>query len=158
VNEPAARPDGGDDFGVLLSLAYVTFVRELDVALAAAGYAGFQRWYGYVLRALAAEPVTLRELADRLEVTSPAALKTVRAMEADGYLERQPDPRDGRVRRVALTARGRDALTAARAFHTRFERELAEQAGAVRVRHTRVALAAVVDRGGRDVPRLFRPL
>jgi DNA-binding MarR family transcriptional regulator len=158
MNEHTARAEGGDDFGVLLSLAYVTFVRELDGALAAAGHPGFQRWYGFVLRALAAEPVTLRELADRLEVTSPAALKTVRAMEADGYLERLADPADGRVRRVALTDRGRAALAAARAFHARFERELAGEVGPVRVRHTRAALEAVVDRGGRELPRLFRPL
>jgi DNA-binding MarR family transcriptional regulator len=158
VNERASRAEGGDDFGVLLSLAYVAFVRELDDALSATGFPGFQRWYGYVLRALVDGPMTLRELADRLEVTSPAALKTVRAMEADGYLERRADPSDGRVRRVVLTARGSEALVAARAFHARFERELAVEVGPVRVRHTRIALAAIVDRGGRDVPRLFRPM
>jgi DNA-binding MarR family transcriptional regulator len=148
----------GDDFGVLLSLSYLAFVQELDEALASAGYPGFGRWFGHVLRSLDDRPVTLRELAERLDMTSPGAVKIVDAMEAEGYLERSGDPDDRRVRRIALTPRGRSALQAAREFHARFEADLADRLGPVRVRHTRAALRTIVDRGAATVPRLFRPL
>jgi DNA-binding MarR family transcriptional regulator len=149
--------DNTDDFGVLLSLAYVTFVDELDEALAAAGYGDFQRWFGFVLRALDGEALSLRALADRLEMSSPGALKIVDAMVRAGYLERQASATDGRVRTISLTERGKDALAVARRFHAQFESGLAAELGPRRVANTRAVLTAILEQGSGRVPRLFRP-
>jgi DNA-binding MarR family transcriptional regulator len=143
-----------DDFGVLLSLAYVTFVEELRHHLQ--GYEGFSSWTGTVLRVLDDGPMSLRQLAERLGMTSAGALKIVDPMVEQGYVTRLPDPEDRRVRAIALTPRGRDALGAARAFHARFEAALADEIGETAARATRRALTAIAQRAPEDVPPLFR--
>jgi DNA-binding MarR family transcriptional regulator len=145
-----------DDFGVLLALAYVTFIDELDGAMAAAGHPRFTRWFGFVLRAIEHDAASLRQLADRLEMSSPGALKVVDQMVDAGYLERRPSPHDGRVRTIAATIRGHEALAAARQFHAAFEARLATTLGAEAAGATRTALTAIAAQGSRSVPRLFR--
>ena len=53
-----------------------------------------------------------------------AGSKAVRELEALGYVERWSDPADGRVRRVALTEKGRAVLEAGRAAGAALNREL----------------------------------
>ena len=72
-----------------------------------------------------------------------------------GYVERISDPSDGRVRRVRLTPRGHEALGRARAFHTRFEAELAARIGAEQAATVRAVLTdlAAVDASGATASR-----
>lgn len=48
----------------------------------------------------------LSELADALGITRQAANQVVDQIESAGYVERAPDPSDGRAKRVRLTRRG----------------------------------------------------
>src|ERR671928_621723 len=112
------------DIGILLGLAYGAFVEEMHADLAARGFDDLGRSYGYVFRVLADGDRTLSELAGLLGMTLPGAGKIVDEMEERGYVERHPDRADRRVKRLRLSARGRSALRAARAFHRRFERRL----------------------------------
>jgi DNA-binding MarR family transcriptional regulator len=50
--------------------------------------------------------VSVKELADRLGLSFPAASRTVEGLLQRGYLERREDPNDRRVRRVRLTPSG----------------------------------------------------
>jgi len=52
-------------------------------------------------------PLTLGALADHERVAPPSITKVVTKLEADGLVERQPDPTDGRVSHVSTTAAGR---------------------------------------------------
>ena len=70
------------DLGILMGLAYQAFVEKLNAHLRASGFEDLGRWYGYVFRALAAESLSLKELAERLEMTSAGAMKIVDEMEA----------------------------------------------------------------------------
>jgi DNA-binding MarR family transcriptional regulator len=157
-SEASGPRQGGDrqvDFGILLALAYTAFVEELRAALAEAGFDDIHRSFGYVARALSDGPLTLRELSDRLEITSPGMLKIVDEMEGQGYLRRLADPNDGRARRVDLTTRGRDALAAARAFHRRFEKRL----GKAHATAIRASLSEIVERRVRaGAPPALRPI
>jgi DNA-binding MarR family transcriptional regulator len=59
----------------------------------------------------------LQEVADGLEVTAPTASVSIRRMEEDGWLERRPDPLDGRATCVFLTDKSEkvmDKLSAGR--------------------------------------------
>ena len=143
-----------DDFGVLLALAYLTFVDGLRRHMAA--YEGFGSWTGTVLRVLDKEPLSLRELAERLEMTSTGAMKVIGPMVEQGYVTRVADPDDRRVRAVALTPRGRAALTKARAFHAEFEAALSDEIGPTAARATRRALRTLAARAPDEVPPLFR--
>jgi DNA-binding MarR family transcriptional regulator len=136
------------DFGILLGLAYQSFVRALHENLADHGFSDLGTAYGFVFRALGVGPLHLTELASGLGITDPGMLKIVQEMEERGYVERKPDPADGRARFVCLTARGRAALAAAKRFHSKFERNLAAAEGAEDVVKTRRVLENLVGTEG----------
>lgn len=50
------------------------------------------------------------QLAERSLVSPQAANEMVKAMEARGWIERQPDPAHGRIIRIHVTALGQDLL------------------------------------------------
>lgn len=156
---PRPNPDETLDFGILLALSYTAFVDELRAELARLGYDELNRSFGYVARALAEGPLTLKALAERLELTPPGALKIVDDMVANGYLERAPDRTDGRAKRLGLSRRGNAALDAARRFHARFERRLASRHGKAHVVTLRALLSAVVrERALAGAPPALRPV
>ncbi|MEP6971458.1 MAG: MarR family transcriptional regulator, partial [Betaproteobacteria bacterium] len=57
------------DFGVLLGLAYQVFVDELHADLHGRGFDDIGTAYGYVFRALDAQDLHLRQLAERLSMS-----------------------------------------------------------------------------------------
>lgn len=57
-------------------------------------------------------------------MTDQGAAKIIDEMAARGYVERRPDPADGRSKTLVLARRGRAALAAARRFHAAYERRL----------------------------------
>ncbi|WP_328326972.1 MarR family transcriptional regulator [Kribbella sp. NBC_00382] len=117
------------DFGILLLLAEQEFVRELRAATAAQGFDDQGRSDGFVFRTLGAGPATISTLATRLDITKQGAAQIVDDMERRGYVERHPDPTDGRARLIHLSARGEAALKAARRFHQAYERKLRKTYG-----------------------------
>lgn len=144
------------DFGILLGLAYNSFVDDLNDHLRGAGFDDVGRSFGYVFRLLADDELTLRELAERLEMTSQGAMKIVDEMEGTGYVVRVPDAEDGRVKRLRLTDRGRAALRAARRFHRDYERRLARHLGAEAAAEVRGALTYLMEGAGTSTSRPAR--
>jgi len=53
------------------------------------------------------------ELARAFRVTKGAMTNTIQRLDARGFVDIRPDPRDGRAKLVAITAAGRDARKAA---------------------------------------------
>ncbi len=51
------------------------------------------------------------ELADAIQVTKATMTSTLQRLEAKGFISVTPDPKDGRSKRVAITAQGRAART-----------------------------------------------
>ena len=131
------------DLGILLALAYQEFVSELHEDLAERGFGDLARSDGYVFRALDAQPLTTSALADRLGMTKQGAGQLVEDMTRRGYVESSPDPQDARARLLRLTARGQNALAAARGFHRRYEQRLARRHGRLRVGTVRAVLTAM---------------
>lgn len=130
------------DFGILLGLAYQTFTDDLRRSLADKGFDDLGSTYGYVFRALADEALSQRALAARLAMTDQGLAKIVAEMEARGYVDRQADPGDARVRRLRLAPRGRRALASARRFHAAYERGLTARFGPAAVQRFRELLLA----------------
>jgi DNA-binding MarR family transcriptional regulator len=118
------------DLGILLGLAYQGFTERLRADMAERGFTDLGGAYGYVFRALAQDELSQRQLAGRLGMSDQGMAKILGEMEARRYVERRPDPRDGRVRRFRLATRGRDALASARRFHAGEERRLTRALGA----------------------------
>src|SRR5215475_8877996 len=105
------------DLGILLGVAYQEFVRQLGEAHEAAGFTDIGRSDGVVFRSLSARPMTVSDLAARLEISKQGAAQIIDDMERRGYVQRHPDPDDRRARLVRLTERGERALAMARRFH-----------------------------------------
>ena len=145
------------DFGILLVLAYQEFVGELRATLDAQGFDDQGRSDGYVLRTLGGAPMTVSGLAERLAITKQGAGQLVDDMERRGYLERRPDPDDGRARLLHLSERGARALAAARRFHRHYERRLVREHGPEAVATLRGLLSAMVGHEQAADPR-FRAL
>lgn len=117
------------DFGIVLGLAYQGFVAHLHAHLAEHGFTEVAPTVGYVLRAIADEPMNQRQLSQRLGITDQGAMKIVDDMERWKYLVRVADPDDARARRLELGPRGKELLRIARRFHQRFEHKLAAELG-----------------------------
>jgi DNA-binding MarR family transcriptional regulator len=132
------------DFGVLLNVAFGAFKQQLHRHLAQAGFDDVGPSFGYVFRLLLARPAHLREVAGRLGISAPGALKVVDDMVAKGYVERSEHAQDKRIKQLTLTPRGRAAVEAARSFHAQFERELAQRLGASDVAAARRVLEQMV--------------
>ena len=60
-----------------------------------------------------------RELADLLHVSPPAVANSLKCLERDGYVRREPWPRDARRNRVILTEKGAAAVEGCREVFVR---------------------------------------
>ena len=85
----------------------------------------------------------LSVLAARAQVAKQTATALVDRLERAGYVERVPDPADGRARLVRLTARALAAVPHARAEEDRIEEEWSEHLGPERMARLREALEAL---------------
>lgn len=137
----------GTDLGLLLGLGYQTFVEALRAHLAGEGFGDLGRSAGFVLRGLDRAPMTTSQLATQLHISKQGAAQIVNEMQRQGYVEAQPDPADGRARRLRLAPRGERALAAARAFHRSYERRLTRAVGAEQVAALRAVLGEIAGDG-----------
>lgn len=94
-----------------------------------------------VLPNLPLEGLGLGALAGRLRLTLQRTGQLVQQLEDDGYVTREPDPDDGRAKRVAYTRRGRALVADADAVLAGLTAELAAHLGAARFRSLCAALA-----------------
>ena len=121
--------------------------------LHAAGFTGLRHAHGYVFQHLLGGPRSISELAGLLEVTQQAASKSVAELEGLGYVEKT-ESEDARVRRVALSARGRASVEKARALREALQRRFERQHGARAVEEARRLLADVLTSlGGAEAVR-----
>jgi DNA-binding MarR family transcriptional regulator len=98
--------------GFLLAKAHHRFHDRADEVLEPFGIQ--VRQFG-VLTRLADGTNSQRELADRLQVSTPVVVELVDALEAQGLVERRRDPADRRLNAVHVTGGGRDVLERATA-------------------------------------------
>jgi DNA-binding MarR family transcriptional regulator len=75
----------------------------------------------------------LTDLAERSRLTKQAVGEAVAELELKGYLERVPDPEDGRAKIIKLTPRGVEAALTGRRLFAEIENEWAERYGEERV-------------------------
>ena len=128
----------------LFAMAYRMLVDDLHQRLAERGWAGVRPAFGFVLLALRAGPVSLRELPAVLGTSKQAVSKLVDAMVAAGFVERAADPADSRAKRVQLSARGRALLADVEQIWAELERGWAEVLGERRLGDLRADVTAVL--------------
>jgi DNA-binding MarR family transcriptional regulator len=87
----------------------------------------------------------LTVLAERAQIAKQTATALVDKLERAGYVERVPDPSDGRARLVRIAPRAEAALPIARAEEDRIEAEWGALLGPELMGHLREALTALRD-------------
>ncbi len=102
-----------DHLGWRLWCAARLWKSEFDAAMALRGLAWFTEARSAVMQTVGADGVKQSELGERMGLTKQAVQQVVDDLVAIGALVRKPDPKDARVRRVAVTRNGAAAATAA---------------------------------------------
>jgi len=72
------------------------------------------RWQTLFAIAFIDPPITILQLAERLGVQWPTLVRTLNALEKDGFIQRIDNPEDGRSRLIAITPAGRDMVAQVR--------------------------------------------
>lgn len=126
--------------GWLMFIGFRAAEDRIVAALAEAGYADITRAQGRLLAGIDLDGTRLVVLADRARIPKQTALALVNGLEAAGYVERVPDPSDGRARLIRLTARGHGVLPVAIAEEARIEADWQAILGVRRMRAFRRAL------------------
>ena len=117
-------------------------------ALRERGHADLRYSHGFLFQRLVEGSRPVGEIAADLGVTSQAVSKAVRELEGLGYVRREADPSDARVRRVGLTERGRDAVAAAREIRAELNARFATALGEERVADAAATLAEAMRESG----------
>jgi DNA-binding MarR family transcriptional regulator len=103
------RPRSGRDrysLPRLLGESFRSLERHLYEGMAAAGYADVRPAHYAVFRFLKSEGSRVTELAEEARMTKQSMGELVVYLEQRGYVERRPDPHDGRAKIVVLTEAG----------------------------------------------------
>jgi DNA-binding MarR family transcriptional regulator len=109
-------------------------VQDMFSRMAAEGFEDVREGHGCVFGFIDFEQGSrLTELADRSGLTKQAVGEAVAELERKGYLERVPDPQDGRAKIIRLTPRGVEAALTGRRLFKEIEDEWGERFGEERV-------------------------
>jgi DNA-binding MarR family transcriptional regulator len=127
----------------LLGVAFDDFCEGLERRLADTPYDDIRISHGCVFGNIDPEGTRLTELAERARMTKQSVGEVTSDLEQRGYVERVPDPSDGRAKIIRLTERGRAAQTLGVGLIDELEQEWAERFGAERVAALRDALEAI---------------
>jgi DNA-binding MarR family transcriptional regulator len=119
-------------------------VVDLVDRLDAAGFAGISAAFHPVFENIDSQGTRLTELAARAEMTHQSMGELVATLERRGYLQRRPDPTDGRARLVCLTPQGQQFLRRALREIREIEASWQRRFDAVGVPDLRFALEAAV--------------
>jgi len=95
-----------NNLGRLLNEAVVRFERRVAEKLVAQGWSALGQSHFSLTRNLDLDGTRATELARRASMTKQSMGELVMQAEKLGYVERCPDPEDGRARIVRFTARG----------------------------------------------------
>lgn len=143
------HPEQGAPLLRLLGLASRRMTDELQGRLAAAGFDDHRLAHHQVMPHVPGEGIRLTELAERAGMTKQAMAELVVDLERLGYLERSPDPHDGRAKLIHFSERGRRAVGVVLASFRDMEDDLTERLGATAMRNLRRSLLRILDDGER---------
>jgi DNA-binding MarR family transcriptional regulator len=128
----------------LLGVAFDEFSDELAKRLERAGYSDIRPGHGCVFGNIDAEQGTrLTDLAERARMTKQSVGEVTSDLAQLGYVERVPDPSDGRAKIIRLTERGHVAYGIGRRLIDELEEDWAERYGADRVAALRDVLELI---------------
>jgi DNA-binding MarR family transcriptional regulator len=128
------------NLAVLLREPFRIGSERLHERFAHRGHPEVRTPHGNVFGFLDDEGTRVSVLAQRAQVTKQSMAELVAHLERHGYVERVPDPADGRAKLVRATPRGKELYAIAREFVAELEQRWTEQLGARKMRQLRQLL------------------
>jgi DNA-binding MarR family transcriptional regulator len=126
--------------GVLLFLPYRAMEARVFERLAEVGFDDVTPAQARVLARIASDGSRLTDLAAQAGITKQSAGFLVDQLERAGYVERVPDPADGRARLVRIAERGRRGVEVSRGIVAEVEAEWTAHLGSARMAELREIL------------------
>lgn len=139
--------------GLLTAVARFIESRHME-AFARAGYDDVRVSHNAVFTRIPSDGIRLTELAAQAGVSKQAMAELVAELVGKGYLQRVPDPADGRAKLLVMADRGARSHEATLRIFAEIESELAAVVGAERLEGVRDVLTqmllevVVADRDG----------
>ncbi len=127
----------------LLDTAVDEFIEQLSKRMAQTPYSDIRMSHGCVFGNIDPGGSRLTDLAERAYMTKQSVSEVATDLEQRGYVERVPDPSDGRAKIIRLTERGREAQVLGLELIDEIEQEWAERFGPQRIAALREALEAI---------------
>ena len=121
--------------GALLMIPAQEITRRVSAALLLQGFTDYRPTYQMVFQWCRPEGSRLTELAERAGITKQSMGEIIDALEQRGYVERIPDPTDGRAILIRRTQRGWQVNRVAREVVEQIQQEWAQTLGEERFRH-----------------------
>jgi DNA-binding MarR family transcriptional regulator len=121
--------------GALLTFPVQAIGRRVAVALAEQGFTDYRLAYQPVFQWCQPEGSRLTELAKRAGTTKQSMAEIIDVLERRGYVERIPDPTDGRAILIRRTPRGWEINRVAREVVEQIQQEWAQALGEERFTH-----------------------
>ena len=138
--ETAAR-SAPENLAILFREPFRVGTEILHRRFAERGHPEIRPVHGNVMQFLDDDGTRVSVLAERAQITKQSMAELVSRLEALGYVERVPDPSDGRAKLVRATPRGRELYAIAREVVAELEAEWTEQLGEVKMRQLRALLS-----------------
>ena len=113
---------------------------EIQGCLGGQGFSDLRPGHGCVFSYIDEEGTRLTDLAERSGLTKQSVGEAVADLERHGYVERVPDPQDGRAKIIRLTPHGADAIAAANRGFAEIEARYAAALGEQRYAEFRATL------------------
>jgi DNA-binding MarR family transcriptional regulator len=139
-------PNRYEDFPTLLALLHVPYqaiIQQVQEDLAASGYSDLGPVHFSVLPHLRPGGGRLVDVAQAAQVSKQSMNYLIDHLEARGYVERIPDPLDGRAKIIRLAHRGRELSRATQKSLQRVQAQLSRLLGDSEMRHLRELLLAL---------------
>ena len=115
--------------GALLAIPWQVIGRRVSAALAERGFTDYRPTYQVVFQWCKPEGSRLTELAERAGITKQSMGELIDVLEQRGYVERVPDPTDGRAILIRRTERGWEINRIARQVVEQIQQEWAQALG-----------------------------
>ena len=155
MSEDPAAPTPGDGLsdpgepprlrtGHLMRILLRQNAQRSTEVLREGGYGDLRPMHLLVIERLSISEARGTELAENIGLTKQATGQILDRMADLGYVERVPDPADGRAKIVQLTDRGRQAARALRSNAEETDVHWSEILGSTRYRQLRSALASLI--------------
>ena len=134
------RPLGSRNLGTLLRDPWLELNSRLVATVGERGFSDVRPALSVVMQHLRDEGSRITEIAERAQLTKQTVVYLVNELEALGYVERLPDPHDGRAKIVVATERGRAGVDEARRVAAEIERDMEKLIGVRKMDELRALL------------------